>query len=90
MIHLCVEGVNQSTCEDGNDIKRWMIMTKANPVELQKHLKGVDYPAGKEELIEHAREQGADKQLISLLEQLPDDDEYENPTDLNKAIGEIQ
>ncbi|MBD2570536.1 DUF2795 domain-containing protein [Anabaena lutea] len=65
-------------------------MPKANPVELQKHLKGVDYPANKEELIEHAREQGADKQLLSLLEQLPDDEEYENPTDLNKAIGEIQ
>ncbi|MBD2625452.1 DUF2795 domain-containing protein [Trichormus variabilis] len=65
-------------------------MPKANPVELQKHLKGVDYPANKEELIEHAREQGADKQLLSLLEQLPEDEEYENPTELNKAIGEIQ
>ncbi|MGM3308995.1 DUF2795 domain-containing protein [Anabaena sp. WFMT] len=65
-------------------------MTKANPVELQKHLKGVDYPAGKDELIEHAREQGADKKLLSLLEQLPEDEEYESPTELNKAIGEIQ
>ncbi|AFZ59207.1 DUF2795 domain-containing protein [Anabaena cylindrica FACHB-243] len=65
-------------------------MTKANPVELQKHLKGVDYPAGKDELIEHAREQGADKKLLSLLEQLPEEEEYESPTDLNKAIGEIQ
>lgn len=67
-----------------------MKMAKANPVELQKHLKGVDYPASKEELIEIATEQGADKQLISLLEQLPDDEEYENPAELNKAIGEIQ
>jgi hypothetical protein len=41
-----------------------MKITKANPVELQKHLKGVDYPATKEELIETAREQGADKKLI--------------------------
>lgn len=85
-----IEGVNQSTCEDGNDLKRWIKMAKANPVELQKHLKGVDYPANKEELIEHAREQGADKQLLSLLEQLPEDEEYEDPTELNKAIGEIQ
>ncbi|MFM2063414.1 MAG: hypothetical protein RLZZ507_3084 [Cyanobacteriota bacterium] len=65
-------------------------MTKANPVELQKHLKGVDYPATKDELIEKAREQGADKKLLSLLEQLPEDEEYDNPVDLNKAIGEIQ
>ncbi len=40
-----------------------MKMTKANPIELQKHLKGVDYPATKEELIETAIEQGADKKL---------------------------
>ncbi|BAZ33050.1 hypothetical protein NIES4074_55590 [Cylindrospermum sp. NIES-4074] len=65
-------------------------MTRANPVELQKHLKGVDYPADKHELIQHAQQQGADRELISLLEQLPEGEEYENPADLNKAIGEIQ
>jgi hypothetical protein len=65
-------------------------MTRANPVELQKHLKGVDYPADKQELIQHAQQQGADRELISLLEQLPEGEEYENPADLNKAIGEIQ
>jgi hypothetical protein len=46
-------------------------------------------PLNKEELIEIAREQGADKKLISLLEQLPDNEEYEHPAELNKAIGEI-
>jgi hypothetical protein len=65
-------------------------MTKANPVEVQKHLKDVDYPADKDELIRHAREQGAGKDLISLLEQLPEDEEYESPIELNKALGEIQ
>ncbi|MBD2383956.1 DUF2795 domain-containing protein [Cylindrospermum sp. FACHB-282] len=65
-------------------------MAKTNPVEIQKHLKGVDYPADKEELINHARKQGADKEIISLLEQLPEDEEYESPTELNKALGEIQ
>ncbi|MEA5619198.1 DUF2795 domain-containing protein [Cronbergia sp. UHCC 0137] len=65
-------------------------MTKANPVEVQKHLKGVDYPAEKQELIKHAQQQGADKQVLSLLEQLPEGEEYGDPTELNKAIGEIQ
>lgn len=65
-------------------------MTRANPVELQKHLKGVDYPADKQELIQHAQQQGADRELLSLLEQLPEGEEYESPTELNKAIGEIQ
>ncbi|MBD2663896.1 hypothetical protein B6N60_05115 [Richelia sinica FACHB-800] len=65
-------------------------MTKANPVEVQKHLKGVDYPADKQELIRHAQQQGADREVLSLLERLPEDEEYETPAELNKAIGEIQ
>ncbi len=31
-------------------------MAKINPVQLQKHLKGVDYPANKQQLIEHAQQ----------------------------------
>jgi len=65
-------------------------MAKANPVEIQKHLKGMDYPASKQELVKHAQKQGADRKVLSLLEQLPDDEEFGNPTDVNKAIGEIE
>ncbi|MBD2453327.1 DUF2795 domain-containing protein [Nostoc sp. FACHB-87] len=65
-------------------------MAKANPVEIQKHLKGIDYPASKQELVQHAQKQGADRKVLSLLEQLPDNEEFENPTDVNKAIGEIE
>ncbi|MBD2299515.1 DUF2795 domain-containing protein [Nostoc sp. FACHB-190] len=65
-------------------------MAKANPVEIQKHLKGIDYPASKQELVQHAQKQGADRKVLSLLEQLPDNKEFENPTDVNKAIGEIE
>jgi Protein of unknown function (DUF2795) len=61
-------------------------MAKTNPIQLQKHLKGVDYPATKEDLINHARQQGADQDLLSDLEQIPDQ-EYETPTEVNKAIG---
>ncbi|MBW4688359.1 MAG: DUF2795 domain-containing protein [Komarekiella atlantica HA4396-MV6] len=64
-------------------------MAKANPVAIQKHLKGVDYPANKQTLMKHAKKQGADQAILSLLEQLPEEKEYESPTDLNKAIGEI-
>ncbi|ALF51938.1 hypothetical protein ACX27_02230 [Nostoc piscinale CENA21] len=65
-------------------------MAKANPVEIQKHLKGMDYPASKQELVQHAQKQGADRKVLSLLEQLPDNEEFENPTDVNKAISEIE
>lgn len=64
-------------------------MAKVNPIQLQKHLKGVDYPASKEQLIQHAQKQGADENAISVLQQLPDE-EYESPTDVSEAVGEIE
>lgn len=64
-------------------------MARVNPIQLQKHLKGVDYPASKEELIEQAQEQGADENALSALKQLPDE-QYETPADVSKAIRELE
>ncbi|KAB8317794.1 DUF2795 domain-containing protein [Tolypothrix campylonemoides VB511288] len=64
-------------------------MAKVNPIQLQKHLKGVDYPASKEQLIQHAQKQGADDNAISVLQQIPDQ-EYETPTDVSAAVGDIE
>lgn len=64
-------------------------MARVNPIQVQKHLKGMDYPANKEDLIKHAKEHGADDNLQSLLEELPED-KYETPADVSKAIGQIE
>lgn len=64
-------------------------MAKVNPIQLQKYLKGVDYPASKEQLIQHAQKQGADENAISVLQQIPDQ-EYETPTDVSAAVGDIE
>ncbi|WNZ26048.1 DUF2795 domain-containing protein [Leptolyngbya sp. NK1-12] len=64
-------------------------MATVNPIELQKYLKGMNYPASKDDLIDHAEEQGADDDILDLLEQLPDE-EYETPTDVNQAVGELE
>jgi hypothetical protein len=63
-------------------------MAKINPIKLQKHLKGIDYPANKEKLIKHAQQHGADEQAISVLEQLPDE-EYASPTKVSKAVSNM-
>lgn len=65
-------------------------MATVNPVSIQKFLKGVDYPATKDDLIDRAEENGADDDVLDVLEQLPDDEEFETPADVNKAIGEIE
>ena len=60
-----------------------------NPIELQKHLKGLDYSASKEAVIKHVDKNGVDQEVRSILEQLTDE-EYQAPTDVNKAVGEIE
>lgn len=64
-------------------------MAQANPIQIQKHLKGVDYPASKQELIEHAQQQDADEEILSILKQLPEQ-EFETPAEVSKAIGDIE
>lgn len=63
-------------------------MAKANPIQVQKFLSGMDYPASKDEIVEHAKSKGADENIMDTLEQLPEED-YETPADVSKAIGEI-
>ena len=60
-------------------------MPHANPIQIQKYLKGVDYPASKEQLIENARKLGADENICASLEQLPDDD-FQTPADVSEAF----
>lgn len=64
-------------------------MAKVNPIQLQKHLKGLDYPASKQDLIECAEKEGADDAVRSTLEQLPEQ-EYETPAEVSKAIGQLE
>lgn len=59
-----------------------------NPIQLQKHLSGVDYPAGKQDLIDAAREQGADEEALSTLERLPDR-EYDGPNAVSAEVGNL-
>jgi hypothetical protein len=47
-------------------------VSKPNPIQMQKFLAGVDYPADRDTLIEHARSQGADDDVLQGLSQLPD------------------
>ena len=58
-----------------------------SPVQVQKFLRGVDYPASKEQLIESAQEEGADEQTLELLGSLPDR-QYESPISVSQDLGQ--
>ena len=64
-------------------------MAKVNPVQIQKDLKGIDYPVNKQDFIKHAQQQGADENICSTLEQLPEQ-QYESPAEVSKAIGDLE
>jgi hypothetical protein len=53
---------------------------------LQSYLRGVDYPATRDELLEVAEENGAPDEILDALEDLPDD-EFESPIEVQEEIG---
>ncbi|MFJ5699783.1 DUF2795 domain-containing protein [Arthrobacter sp. NPDC093139] len=58
-----------------------------NPIQVQKFLGGIDYPATRDALIAHAQESGADGNVISALENIPDK-EYDSPTAVSSAVSD--
>jgi hypothetical protein len=57
-----------------------------NPIELQKHLKGVDYPASKDDLISAAESNGAPQELLDALRSA-DKDRFDGPTAVQSALS---
>jgi len=60
-------------------------MEHANPIQIQKYLKGIDYPASKQTLIENAKKLGADDSICNSLAQLPDET-FQTPADVSQAF----
>jgi len=61
---------------------------KVNPIQVQKFLKGIDYPTSKQQLIKTAQEEGADDNVIQTLQEMSAD-QYNSPNDVAQAIGKI-
>lgn len=59
-----------------------------NPIQVQKFLGGVHYPVEKRELLDRAKQQGADDTVMRTLQALPDK-KYEGPSEVSKEIGKL-
>lgn len=62
-------------------------MPAPNPIRIQKFLSGVDYPSGRDELVEHARSPGADEPVMAALSALPDRS-FDSPNAVSKALAD--
>jgi hypothetical protein len=61
----------------------------ASPAEVEKYLKGVDYPAKKQDLVKHAQAEHAPQEVVDTLKKVPEET-FQKPTDVAKAIGEVR
>lgn len=64
-------------------------MSKTNPIQVQKLLKGLDYPASKDQIVGHAEQSGGDRNALDTLRKLPDQ-QYQTPAEVSEAMGKIE
>jgi hypothetical protein len=57
----------------------------ASPIDIQKALSGMDYPARKEDIVRHAEQNGADPEVVEALKKI-EDREYEGPSGVSSAV----
>ncbi|MFH9130016.1 DUF2795 domain-containing protein [Streptomyces griseoaurantiacus] len=60
-------------------------MASVSPIDLQKALKGADYPASRDDLVELARNNGADDALVDKLSN-SGVSEFDGPNKVQKAV----
>ncbi|MEU5719342.1 DUF2795 domain-containing protein [Streptomyces sp. NPDC020403] len=60
-------------------------MTDTNPIELQKALKGAEYPAARDDLVAVARDNGADDAFVDRLSHAKRA-RFDGPNDVQKAV----
>ena len=56
-----------------------------SPIDVQKALSGMDYPASKDQIVQHAEQSGADDEVLDALRGI-EDREYEGPSGVSSAV----
>lgn len=62
---------------------------RPSPIEVERFLKGIDFPASKDDLIEHAQDNRAPGDVLKMLDML-DDKEYNSVVDITKEVGKYE
>ncbi|WP_242090052.1 DUF2795 domain-containing protein [Curtobacterium sp. DN_7.5] len=62
-------------------------MANPDPIEIQKYLSGIDYPASKDDIVATAEREGANGDALDALKNIPDG-EYDAPTAVSSAISD--
>ena len=57
-------------------------------IEVQKALSGMNYPASRDQLVQHAKSSGAEEPIVRALSKIPDR-EYEGPSGVSKEVANV-
>lgn len=60
-----------------------------SPSNIAHFLKGIDLPASRQDLIDHAEDNNAPDEVLEVLEQMPDQ-EYTSMADLMQGVGQVE
>lgn len=75
------QGTGQGTGQGGGREIR-----PESPMAVQKALKGIHYPASKDDLLKQAQQNSASDIVMSRIRAMPGE-RFEKPTDVMKALG---
>jgi hypothetical protein len=56
-----------------------------SPIDIQKALGGIDYPATKQDIVKHAQDHGGGDDVIEALQGI-DDREYDGPSGVSESV----
>jgi hypothetical protein len=62
---------------------------RVSAAALQESLKGIDYPAKKQDMARTAESHGASREIVDKINQLPDR-EYRSAADVSEAFGKVE
>lgn len=63
-----------------------MALAPHSTAVIAQALSGIDFPANKNTLVEHARNNNADRDVIDVLDQMPEE-RYASMADVFKGVG---
>ncbi len=64
-----------------------MPLASHSTATIAQALSGIDFPANKNDLIEHAKKNNADNEVIQALNEMPDE-QYTSMADVFKGVGQ--
>jgi hypothetical protein len=56
--------------------------------EVQKYIDGIDFPVGKTQLLDHARQNDAPDEILDFIQEFPSR-QYGSPMDVSRVMGQM-